>query len=483
MSITIQLINPPLELPKNFINYPVFPNSGLLITAAVLEKNGYKVKVVDALFLNRKIKALLEENKKYYIGASLGEIKKRIRDTEADVIAIANPRFSEFSTMPNRGVLELFRYIKQHYTKTLTILADFYVGGFDYIRFDPEAILGQIKDIDIIDFGEAEDSLPQIVKSINQKKSYNRIKGIAYREKQKIIVNSPPGGIQCLDQLPFPAYHLIDMPNYFYAIEDAAQGGFIHEHHTKRRLLPLITSRGCLYSCIFCASYPYARAKWRGNSPEYVIKEVEHLLKKYKVEHFIFMDENMNSNVRRFKKIIDGFVKINPAFTWSVPNGLRADKLNRAILTQMQKSGFSQLSVSAESGDQLVLDKIIKKNLKLGTVVIVAKICKEINMALSIHFIIGFPGEKMRNIRKTLSFALGLYRKYNARPVVQFAAPIEGTELYAICKKNGYFIKQDSSIDIPDAIMNESVIKTADFKPADLKRVLVPFKQKIREYT
>jgi len=473
----ILLINPAIYLERNFINYPLLPNLGLLTTASMLERSGYFVNIVDAFSMSKEM-VITYSNGKHRFGISNNKIKEAIVKADANIVVIANTRFSDFASSPCQGILELFKFVKLCNSNSFTILADFYIGGCDYISFDPALILKKIKEIDVVNFGESEHTLMRLISLFFEKKNFRTVDGIAFRDEGKIIINNPKVSIDSLDVLPYPGFHLLNMSNYFQSLRGLIRRGFIHEHSENKRILPLFTSRGCPYACIFCASYPYARRKWRASSARYILGEIDYLINKYNIEHFIFMDENMNADFRRFRDLVSGFTKIKKQFTWSVPNGLRADKLTKEVLIDMKKTGLGNLFISAESGEQKVIDRIIKKDLDLRTVVNVAVICRKIKLQLSIHYVIGFPGEKIKDIIKTLNFAMNLYENYNAIPLLQFATPMEGTELYKICKKNSYFLRYPRIEEVPNLIMNESLIKTPHFNPKDLKNIATIFKNK-----
>jgi len=475
----IVIINPPVEVRSNFINYPFLPNLGVLITASILKKKCYSVKVIDSFFMEKR-PVLDEKNGKIYFGSSLNKIIRVISKLKADVFIIGNNRFFDFDSQINDKIFRLFNLIKYHHPDSLNILADFYTAGYDYVDFDIKGALKKCSAIDVINFGESEYSLPLIIQKFFNKESFADINGVAYRGSGECIkINLPKINISNLDDLPYAALNYLNEDNYFLVIKELSCKGYIHEHRDKYRLLPLLSSRGCPYGCIFCSIYPYSKRKWRAHSADYILKEMAYFLKNYKIGHFMFLDENMNADIQRFDKIVSGMLKLNGKFSWSVPNGLRADKLNSNILLKMKKTGFDHLFISAESGVQRVLDEIVKKNLDLNSVLNVAKICKKIQMKLSIHYVIGFPGEKLKDIYTTLLFAAKLYREFNVFPLLQAAVPIKGTELYGICLKNRYFKLLPKNNDIPELIMQGGAIETRDFSSRQIKEIVSIFKNMI----
>jgi magnesium-protoporphyrin IX monomethyl ester (oxidative) cyclase len=172
------------------------------------------------------------------------------------------------------------------------------------------------------------------------------------------------------------------------------------------------------------------------------------VVNKWGVKHIHFEDDGLLVDKNRFEGILDELMVRGIKFTWDTPNGVRADGLTPNFLKKMKKSGCIGLAIGVESGDQNILDNIINKSLKLSDVIQVAHACKQLNInfspyrSLSTFYIIGLPGEKKENIKKTLDFALDLKRKYGGNMCISLATPFFGTRLYDICVKKGYLAKE-----------------------------------------
>jgi radical SAM superfamily enzyme YgiQ (UPF0313 family) len=104
----------------------------------------------------------------------------------------------------------------------------------------------------------------------------------------------------------------------------------------------------------------------------------------------------------------------------------------------MKKTGCQSVFVGVESGDQYVLDNIIRKSLKLENVVKFAKLANKVGLRTAGFYIIGFPGETKQTMMNTVEFALMMKRKYDMGMHLLFATPSYGTRLYDECTKNGY---------------------------------------------
>ena len=123
-----------------------------------------------------------------------------------------------------------------------------------------------------------------------------------------------------------------------------------------------------------------------------------------------------------------------------------------------------------------MLDGIIKKRLSLKAVGKAARISKEVKLNLEAFFVIGFPGETLRNMISTIAYAHRLQFKYGVYPSIFIATPLPGTRLYETCLAKGY-IKEDFSYSrIHLSILREGMIETEDFDLSDIKRLSVYFR-------
>jgi anaerobic magnesium-protoporphyrin IX monomethyl ester cyclase len=235
----------------------------------------------------------------------------------------------------------------------------------------------------------------------------------------------------------------------------------------------MITSRGCPHSCCFCSVHLHMGKKFRAHSPSYVADHIQFVVDKYQVKNIFFEDDNLTFDQKRMETICDQIVERKIKFHWETPNGIRADRLTLELLKKMKKSGCRSVFFGVESGDQWVSDNIIHKDLDLQKVVEVAKICRKIGLKSGAFYIIGFPGEKKENMKKTVEFALKLKREYDVGMHLLVATPLFGTKLYEECVKKGY-LKEDLT---PRALAEvrqtkgKPLIETEDFTAEDVKEI------------
>jgi anaerobic magnesium-protoporphyrin IX monomethyl ester cyclase len=425
---------------------------GLLYIAAVLDKAGYEAEILDAFITDssfRKIGDIIE------VGMPFGSMMEEIRRRKPDIVGIANP-----FTCQVENAIRVANIVKEMDPSILTV-----VGG-PHVTAMPIEFLKKAKNIDIAVIGEGEHTMLDIVRFFEGYKKIGRVQGIAYRKGEIVVLNSPKQFIKNLDELPYPAYHLVEMEQYLNPKK-------IEYRSFKDRAISMITSRGCPFNCSFCSVHLHMGKTFRAHSVNYVVDHIEHVVNKYRVKNIYFEDDNLTLDLKRFEAICDKIIEKDITVNWETPNGVRPDYLTLGLLKKMKKAGCQSVFFGIESGDQFVLDNIIDKSLKLEDVMKVAKMCKEIGLKTGAFYIIGFPGEKKENILKTIELALRLKREFDVGMHLFFATPSYGTRLYKECKKKGYIQENLTPRAFAEVRQPRGMplIKTEDFTPIELKEI------------
>ncbi len=448
----VLLINPPQtfypgsDLPAG--NLPL----GLLYVAAVLDKAGYEVEILDAFMKDSSFRSIGDTTE---IGMPYGRIKDEIRQRKPDIVGIANP----FSCQAEHAI-RVANIAKKLDPNILTV-----VGG-PHVTTVPVEFLQEAKNVDIVVIGEGEYAMLDIARYAEGLKKIGEIQGIAHRKDGKVVLNSPRPLINNLDELPYPAYHLVDMEQYLAP-------GKIEYRSFKDRAISMVTSRGCPFNCCFCSVHLHMGKGFRAQSPDYVLRHIEYVVKKYRIKTIFFEDDNLTLDIKRFEAICDGIIEKGIKVNWETPNGIRADYLTLSLLKKMKRAGCQSIFFGIESGDQQVLDNIIDKNLDLRDVMNVAKNCKKIGLRTGAFYIIGFPGEKKESMMKTVELALSLKREYDVGMLLHVATPSLGTRLFKECKKKGYIQENLTSRALAEVRQTRGMplITTEDFTPIEVKEI------------
>jgi len=427
---------------------------GLMYIAAVLKRGGYQVEILDAFMLGDG--EFNNTGEAITVGLSFEQIRKEVQNRKPDVVGIAGP-----FTCQIENALETSKVVKEVNINILTVL------GGPHATLVPKEVLEETRTIDVVVTGEGEYAMLEIAQYLEEEKPLNSIQGIAYRKSAEIIVNSRRPFLVDLDELPYPAYDLVDMEKYL----NPSRIGY---RSFQSRAISMITSRGCPFNCCFCAVHLHMGKGFRAHSAKYVLDHIQYVVDKYKVKNIFFEDDNLTLDLNRFEAICDGLIERKIKIGWETPNGVRADCLNLELLKKMKKSGAKSVFVGVESGDQQILDKVVCKSLDLNKVVEFAKNSQKIGLKTGAFYIIGFPGETKQKMQNTVDFALNLKRKYDVGMHLFAATPSYGTSLYEECKTKGYLPADLTWNSFAQARQAKGLplITTNEFTPTEVKDIM-----------
>ncbi|MFO0598840.1 MAG: radical SAM protein [Myxococcaceae bacterium] len=403
----VLVVNPPVSVARDFIDYPYFANLGAVQLAAVLRARGHEVTLVDAFSLPGSTLSALPDDR-VLLGAPVAEVLAACRGTFDFAFVVLTP----FHRPPRRD--EVLSQVLAGVHTSQRWLVDAYQSGQHYVDAEPDDLFRAYPEAQGWVKYEAEVSVPRVVESDAPLPRFVR------GEQPK------------LDELPLPAWDLVDLRAYdaFRArvVEKLGRGGWAFP--IDGRTLPLITSRGCPYSCVHCSSnpdrVPGTPKVQRRLSAARLRELMTALVKTHGATRLEVLDELLNVDEAHF----DGFLalvhELNTKF--DVPNGLRADGLEPRHFDAMA-GRVTTVSVSAESGVQRIVDQVVKKKLDLARITQAAREAKRAGVPLLVHFIIGLPGETAQDVNATLGWAMELWDEYGAWPAVQFSTPLPGTQL------------------------------------------------------
>lgn len=384
-------------MDKNKLNTcaDVYPPLLLAYTASLLEKNDFKVNLIDSPTLN----------------LSEAEVMKNIEKEQPELVII------NVAGVSMKNDLRFANDIKNHVDAHIGVVGP-------HISLIPE-VIKNYENVEFIVKNEIEYSTLEVAKNFPK---LSEIKGIIYKQNGKIIENPAREFIKNLDELPFPAYHLLPMKKYSHLL-------FKRKYFTT-----VLSSRGCPFGCNYCP-YPLGFGDvWRGRSPENVIEELKLLQEKYKIKSVLFRDQIFTFNMERAENICDQIVKEGIDIDWRCE--ARIDRLSKELMIKMKKAGCQGIHVGIESGDPQILEKSAKVGLTLEMVEQRFKEANEIDLQLLGFFIIGLPEQTKQSVMKTFDMIRRMkVKRLWFTPIV----PYPGTELYNIATKKGWLSSEDWS--------------------------------------
>ncbi len=411
----ILLIQPP---PRKIMNEDiVVPSLGIAYLAAVAEKKGYDVSIIDAFAEGLDIK-LLEDRIKTVVPDLIG-------------ITVMTPvRDNAFKTAK----------ICRKYTKYIVI-------GGPHVSVVGKKIFEQCPDLDYAIQGEGEVSFLSLLDKIDGNKDIKNVPGLITRDFE----NSPAAFLDNLDSLPFPARHLLPNEKYRYIL-------------SKGRITTMFTSRGCPYHCIFCDKAVFG-SKWRGRSASNVLDEIEYVVKDFRIKSIIFYDDLFTLKKERIKEICQGILERGLKVEWKCES--RVNIVDQDILKWMKKAGCSMIAYGVESGNQKGLD-YLNKGIDIEQIRRAFKLTREAGIKPMAYFILGIPVETYEDELRTIKFAKEIKPAFAQFSVL---SPTPGTKLFNEAVKKGWY-REVNAMNPLDKDIKRPAIINENWNEYNLNKIL-----------
>lgn len=308
------------------------------------------------------------------------EIRDRIKESRPDFVGIS----SFTCTVPD--CITLTEIVKSVDPAIVTIM-----GGV-HPSFMYEEIFSLTGSVDFIVRGEGEVTLPELLLSLAAGKDISRVKGIAYKDGCKTVATKKRPLLRNFDNQPM-AWDLLDWTDYSYYIIPGS------------RLGAVCTSRGCEQECTFCSQQKYWDRKWRGRTPEDVVKEMELLATRHGVNVVLFTDDYPSPDRQRWEKILDLLIDRNLGMKILMETRAKDIIRDSDILDKYRKAGIIHIYVGTEATEQKSLD-YIKKDLSIEESKRALDLLRGTGIITETSMILGFPDETRESIRNTLQLAI-----------------------------------------------------------------------------
>jgi radical SAM superfamily enzyme YgiQ (UPF0313 family) len=417
----ITFVNPPQTNSKYKFLGVVAPSLGIGYMAAVLEKNGYDVNVLDASALE----------------LSYDEIGEEILKRNPDIVSIS-------ALTPTIGVaLDTADKIRQVKPDAVVVL-----GGY-HPTFQFEEVLKE-SSVDLVIRGEGEYTFLELVQTIEKNGDLADVKGLAFHDENdgSLVVTPDREIIADLDELPFPAFHLFPMKKYRIL-------------NITTNVATIITTRGCPMQCSFCSSAALHGDHLRRRSYENVCDEIELRLMEQNIDTIAFMDDTFTLNKKFVKDFCREIKRRNLKFWWGCTS--RVDSLDEELLQTMKDAGCITLFIGVESADQQILDKM-NKNITVEKTENAFKIARKVGIRTIASCVLGMPEDTKESMKRTIEFVKGLNPNY---ALYSLATPYPGTRFYKESfEKNVIKITDWSKYNLIDP-----VLKTMDCSSEELRSI------------
>jgi len=393
----IVLVNPlqvHLVNNKGKIYNRIWTPLSLANCAALLEKDGHEVKIIDAN------------------AERLSPSEVAGRTAGFDKIFVTSSTLDRWQC----PVIDLDPFV--NYVRTLREVNDeiYIMGAHGTIK--PREILELTKARAVI-CGEPE----IVVSNLCKNGDISKVKGISFKSDGKYFSNESQEPLD-LDLLPTPAFHLLPMEKYFYEV-------------LGKNFTLLEGSRGCVSRCSFCLLEMYGRGV-RVKSPTKLINELETVINKFNVKTAYFMDLEFTFNKSLVEEICNYLIKKKYDFRWTCQT--RFDLIDEELLKKMKDSGCELIHFGVEAANDVSL-KSLGKGLTIKKIEHGMKMVKKLNIRSACFFLMGTINSNEEDLNNIIKFSKKINPTY---AVFHIAIPYPGTKFYADILKSGGKLSDDN---------------------------------------
>jgi len=357
--------------------FGLFPPLSLAWVAAIAEKAGHEVEIIDARTLR----------------LTPDEVLAHLRKTQPDLLGFM------MSTYMFRETLDWARYLRGGLPKTKVI-----VGGYNLRVYPTESVTPA--EIDFGCFNSAYETVPRLLDTLENGGNLDDVPGLIFKRNGSIL-QTPYGEDPDFENYPNPARHLL--PNELYA-----------EFPTElKNFTVMVTSKGCPRGCVFCEA---GRTRYNPRSVKKVVDEIEECYENFGVREIDIFDYEFLIQRKRVLEICKEIQRRGIKIMWACR--ARIDSVDDELLREMKAAGCGRIYFGIESGLQEMLDDM-NKGITLEQVRENIKLTKKHGIRSLGFFLVGSPGETRETIRQTVKFAKSLeldyvqFSKTTAKPLTQ----------------------------------------------------------------
>lgn len=334
-------------------------------------------------------------------------IKEVLKNNESRIFGITSVTHTRFEAV------KVAEYVKKLYPKSLVV-----VGGVHFMHC-AEDTLRRVPEVDIVVRGEGEITIVEIINNVDEGKDLRQVKGITYREDNRITNNPDQPIFDDLDSLqPYTKFSWDEYPEHIF--------GYLEPI----RAISVMSSRGCPYKCIFCSK---AGMKYRTRKAKDVVNEIESYRDKFNIEGINFLDLTFTANPHHVRAMCQELIGRNLKLKWWCESRVN---IPLELLELMKKAGCVSIAIGVESGSPRILSRI-GKGISVSQILSFCKECHDIDIIVQPYFMFSFPGEDEQDLIETSNLIDRIERTYGFICPIQPTMIFPGTELEAIARKQG----------------------------------------------
>lgn len=380
---------------KQWNNKTPFPPLGTIYAASLLRNSGFSVSLFDTNLRDNPF-----------------EIEKEIQDQKPSFLVIYDDGFNYLTKMCLTNMREAaFEMIAIGKKYNCTVIVNSSDSTDHYKKY-------LNKGADYVLLGEGEISLKELVFKLVNNEQIDLLKGIVYKNDLDYTINPKREVLKNLDELPMPAWDLIDINAYKE----------VWARSEKKFTLNIATTRGCPYKCNWCAK-PIYGVRYNSHSPEYITKLIATLKENHSVTNFWMCDDIFGLKPKWVQNFNTALKKAELRITYTIQS--RVDLLLKEdTIDALAESGLKEVWVGAESGSQKILDAM-DKGTQLNQIYKATQLLKLKNIKVAFFIQFGYLNETKDDISKTIEMIKELQPDNIG---VSVSYPLPGTKFYEMVK-------------------------------------------------
>jgi radical SAM superfamily enzyme YgiQ (UPF0313 family) len=253
--------------------------------------------------------------------------------------------------------------------------------------------------VDAIVRGQGELTLLEIARRLSQGQGLEGIRGTSLKVAGA-IVHEPERAVENINNLPPPAYHLVDFDAYA-RIRGKREVGYA-------------TSVGCPYACNYCTDQVFYKRRFNAYRAERVVSEVTELVQRYRLDEVAFLDSNFPVDVKRAIDIARGFIANKANFRWTVQASTDLIcRMSDDDIALLLESGLCHMGFGTESASQEVLALMNKKHQRVEDMYETARKTERVGLRVTFNVILGYPGETEADRLQTFRIMSDVAQSYS----------------------------------------------------------------------
>jgi len=376
---------------KQWKNKTPFPPLGTIYAAALMRENGYKIDLFDTNLKD-----------------SPYDIENYIIEKKPKFLVLYDDGFNYLTKMCLTNMREAaFEMMRIGKSQDCTVIINSSDATDHYEKY-------LFNGADYIIQGEGEATLSELIEKLSNNQPIKDLKGIVHVDDGQTKVNPKRQVLKKLDELPLPAWDLIDIQAYK---EVWAQSG-------KEFTLNLATTRGCPFKCNWCAKPIYGN-RYNTHSPNYIVAHIKFLKESYDVSRFWMCDDIFGLKPGWVQEFNNELKKQDVSLRYYIQS--RVDLLLKEdTIDALSESGLEEVWVGAESGSQTILDAM-DKGTTVEQIYKTTRLLKEKNIKIAFFIQFGYLGETRDDIAKTVQMIKELLPDDLG---ISVSYPLPGTKFY-----------------------------------------------------